>query len=99
MQQEKANSEMSLMNRESNQRPTDIDDFHNGLRILAKMIARAYLKARDLKHQQLKEKEAIAEPTLSKANLIRNFPKRRLALTIPETAVPLVLTELVSTMV
>ena len=68
---------MSVMNRESNQRPPDIDDFHNGLRILAKMIARAYLKARDLKHQQLKEKQAIAEPTTSKASLIGKITKGR----------------------
>ena len=87
MQQEKDNREISVMNRESNQPPADIDDFHNGLRILAKMIAMAYLKALDLKHQQLKEKEAIAEPTSSKTNLIKKIPKGRLALTVPETAI------------
>ena len=66
MQQEKDNREMSVMNSESNKRPADIDDFQNGLRILAKMIAIAYLKALDLKRQQLKEKEAIAEHSSSK---------------------------------
>jgi excisionase family DNA binding protein len=86
MQQEKDNRE-SVMNRESNQPSADIDDFHNGLRILARMIARAYIKELDLKHQQLKEKQANAKSTSSKANLIRKFPKRRLALTVPETAV------------
>jgi hypothetical protein len=47
MQQEKDNRDMSVMNRESNQPPADIDDFHNGLRILARMIARAYIKELD----------------------------------------------------
>jgi excisionase family DNA binding protein len=87
MQQEKDSRDMSVISRESNQLPADIDDFHNGLRILARMIARAYIKELDLKHQQLKEKQANAKSTSSKANLIRKFPKRRLALTVPETAV------------
>ena len=87
MQQEKDNREISVMSRESNQPLADTDDFHNGLRILARMIARAYIKDMDLKHQQLKEKQANVEPTSSKANMIRKFPKRRLALTVPETAV------------
>jgi hypothetical protein len=37
------------------------------------MIAMAYIKDLDLKHQQLKEKQANAEPTSSKANLIRKL--------------------------
>lgn len=44
MQQEKDDRGMSMMNRGSNLRPADIEDFYNGLRILARMIARAYLK-------------------------------------------------------
>ena len=60
MQQEKDNREILVMSRGSNQPPADIDDFHNGLRILARMIARVYIKDLDLKHQQLKEKEANA---------------------------------------
>ncbi len=86
MQQEKDNRKMSVMNRGLNQRLADIGDFHNGLRILARMIARAYLKDLALKHQQLKEKEATVETTLSKTNLIKKLPKKHLALTVPETA-------------
>ncbi len=86
MQQEKYDRGMSMMNRGSNLRPADIEDFYNGLRILARMIARAYLKDLALKHQQLKEKEVVAETTPSNTKLIKKIPKRRLALTVPETA-------------
>jgi len=40
MQQEKDSRDMSVISRESNQLSADIDDFHNGLRILARMIAK-----------------------------------------------------------
>ena len=86
MQQEKADRGMSMINRGSNLRPADIEDFNNGLRILARMIARAYLKDLALKHQQLKGKEAVAETTPSNTKLIKKIPKGRLALTVPETA-------------
>ena len=87
MQQEKDARGMSMMNRGSNLRPADIEDFYNSLRILARMIARAYLKDLALKHQQLKEKEGAVETTPSKTELIKKIPRGRLALTVPETAI------------
>jgi len=86
MQQEKDDRGMSMMNRGSNLHPADIEDFYNGLRILARMIVRAYLKDLALKHQQLKEKEVVADTTPSNTKLIKKIPKGRLALTVPETA-------------
>jgi len=86
MQPEKADRGMSIMNRGSNLRPADIEDFNNGLRILARMIAKAYLKDLALKHQQLKREEAVAETTPSNTKLIKIIPKGRLALTVPEAA-------------
>ena len=87
MQQEKDNRKMSVMNRGLNQRLADTDDFHNGLRILARIIAKAYLKNLALKHRQLKRIEATVETASSKTNktTIRKLPKKRLALTTPKT--------------
>ncbi len=68
--------------------PTDksAEIMHNGLRILARWIVRAYVQDQTLKLEQLKSKEAVTERPPTKINLIKKIPKGRLALTVPETA-------------